>query len=374
MTHKLMEKKISEGLDYNIELTEDRMVLVKELIEQHDSELVAYYDSHYNPHISQDNLLSEYNRVSKDLESMANYLLYSKDGESNDDTITVYKEKRNTIREGSINNVLIVREARKETNRSIIKYPKIKVNKKDREVHPELKASGDVIKTLTGMINTGMTTQGKKLQLSEVKKLKWIRTDIQKDEIVVKNELKKYIRFNSVTKVEKDHNALSFIQFDNPEIIRILIEDYGDLKEDSYDDTFGYMKVILFAFEELVELSGMEDYMLDILKWKIEKTPQEDIIAMLKEKHNITMKKPVLSETTRRFIPNIIVNTYKQQREDWVYTYVFKGNYRTCTTCGENKLSSKKYYSPAKVNKSGLRSQCKECRKIKSKSSPAPKL
>src|SRR5690606_16409562 len=145
-----------------------------------------------------------------------------------------------------------------ETNKSIYKNPKIKVNKKDRLMHEELNVSGQIIKGLTTAIKTGVDGTGHTLSVSEIKKLKWIRTDIQKDEVAIKSELKKYIRFQSITPEEKDHNALSYIQFDNPEIVRILIEDYVELREFSYDDTFGYMKIILFVLEDLIEESNFD--------------------------------------------------------------------------------------------------------------------
>lgn len=360
-----MNRKISDELDYGLRLTDDRMNLVENLIQENDEKLVDYYSNHYNPHLSQRSATSEFSRVSKDLEQLANYLLYSKDGDANSDTITEYKEKRNSQREASINNILKVRESRRETNRSIIKYPRIKVTKKDRKKYKELGETGKAIENLSEMINSGENSRGEKLSPSEIRRLKWIRTDIQKDEIVVKNQLKKYIRFQSVTDVEEDRNALSYIRFDDPEIIRLLIEDYSELKENSYDDTFGYMKVILLTLEELVDMSGMDEHLVDILIYKAERRSQEEIISMLKDKHGMDMKKPTLSETTRRVIPNIIVDTYKQVKEDWVYTYIFKGEYKTCTSCKQNKLATVKYYSPHKISRSGLQSQCKICRRNK---------
>ena len=358
-----MNRKMSERLDYDIYSTDDRLELVSKVIEEHDSELVNYYDNHYNPHISQNGFTSEGNRVSKDLEAMANYLLYAKE-ESSDDIITEYREKRNIQREASINNLIKVREHKKETNRSIIKFPKIKVYKKDRLEHKELEASGEVIDTLTKMIETGINTQGKTLSLSEIKKLKWIRTDIQKDEIVVKSELKKYISFQSITEVIKDHEALSYIQFDNPEVIRILIEDYGELKESSYDDTFGYMKIILFALEELIELADFEDYVFDILTWKVEGLQYAEMIRLLNEKYGITLNSKHLSKMTRQTIPNAIVDAYKKQKEDWVYTYILEGKYVACIECNEIKLLTPKYFYKSRTSKNGLRKKCKDCMRI----------
>lgn len=357
--------KLSDNLNYNLETVEERMELVKSIVSENDDFLVDYYDNHYNPHINQTGLLSENTKVAKDLEVLASYLLYAKDGGASDDTITDYRQKRNNNREASIDKLMKVKEIRKETNRSIIKTPKIKVNNKDREMHPELAETGLVIERICHMIKSGIDSKGYNLPVSEIKKLKWIRTDIQKDEIAVKNELKGYIRFQSITKSEPDYQALSYIQFDNIEIMRILVEDYAELKEYSYDDTFGYLKIILFTFEELVEMTDFKDYLKDIFIWKVEGQSYDEMIDTLKEKYNIKMTKPRLSKITRETIPSMLAETYKQQREDWVYTHVFRGEYKTCKNCKKNYLATKKYFSPHSRSKYGLRPICKDCRKDK---------
>lgn len=357
--------KLSDKLNYTLENIDDRLELVKKIVADNDEFLVDYYDNHYSPHINQNGLLSENTRVAKDLEALASYLLYSKDSDATEDTITDYRQKRNNNREASIDKLIKVKEVRKETNRSIIKNPKIKVYPKDREKYFELAETGYTIQHLTHLINTGVDSLGNKLSVAEIKRLKWIRTDIQKDEIAVKNELKGYIRFQSITKTDPDYNALSFMRFDDVEIIRILVEDYTELKEYSYEDTFGYLKIIIFTFEELVEMTAMSDYMYDVLMWKIEGMSYDDMIDHLKEKYNMKMTKPRLSKITRETIPNLIVETYKQQREDWAYTFMLRGEYKTCKSCKNNYLATKKYFSPHSKSKYGLRPICKNCRKNK---------
>lgn len=357
--------KLSDNLDYSIVTIEERMELVTNLIKTNDEMLTNYYEYHYNPHISQTGLLSENTRVAKDLESLASYLLYAKDSDASDDTITDYRQKRNSNREASIEKLMKVREVRKETNRSIIKTPKIKVNEKDREMYPELAETGETIRLLTSMIKSGLDSKGRKLTLPEIKKLKWIRTDIQKDEIAVKNELKGYIRFQNISKSERDYNQLSYINFDDVEIMRVLVEDYAELKENSYDDTFGYLKIIIFAFEDMVEETEFKDYLKDIFLWKVEGKSYDEMIEDLTEIHDVKMTKPRLSKMTRETIPTMITETYKQQREDWIYTHIFRGEYKTCNCCKTNYLSTKKYFSPNKRSKSGLRNICKNCRKDK---------
>lgn len=356
--------KLSDLLDYKIENIDDRLQLVNEIIKENDSYLVSYYDHHFNPHLNQTNFLSENTKMSKDLEALADYILYAKDNH-NDDLITDYKKKRNTNREASIDVTIKVTDVKVDNNKSIIKFPKIKVTKDDRLEHIELEETGKMLDGLTSLIKTGKYNNGEDIEKHDIRRLKWIRTDIQKDEVAVKNELKGYIRFQSITKSEKDLNALSNIRFDDIEIIRILIEEYSEFKESSYDDTFGYLKLIMITLDSLIEKTEMEDYELDILRCKIDNIPYDNVIALLKDKYNMNMTKPRLSKITREKIPSMIVDSYKQQKEDWVYTFIIRGTYINCTSCKRNILAIKKYFSPASKNKSGFRSTCKSCRNKK---------
>lgn len=365
--------KISDKINFNIDSVEDRMSLVEGLVGSYDDNVIGEYDDyltnfysyHYNPHINQSGFLSENTKVGKDLESLANYILYAKGNDASEDIVTDYRKKRNNMREASINKIIKVKTFRKETNKSIMKVSKIKVNKEDRLQYKDLAQTGEVISRLTNMIQTGLDSKGVPISPTEIRKLKWIRTDIQKDEITMKTELKRYISFQGATKSEKDLTALSHIRFDDVEIIRILIEDYSDLREGSYDDTFGYMKNIIFTFDELVERTDFKDYVKDVLIWKIEGVQYDDMIKMIKDKYDLKITKPRLSKITRETIPNMIVETYKQQKEDWLYTYVLRGKFKTCCDCGKNYLATIKYFSPDKTSKSGLRSVCKECRRKK---------
>ncbi len=369
----MVGKKISDNLDYSIESIEERLELVNKLVGGYndgengtfDKYLTDYYSNNYNPHVNQNGFLSENTKVGKDLETIASYLLYTKDSEANEDTITDYKKKRNNIREASIENVLKVSESKKSEKKPIAKNAKIKVTKQDRKEYEDLRATGEAVSTISKMIKTKKDTKGNPLPEKEIRKLKWIRTDIQKDEIAMKNELKGYIRFQSITKVEKDMNALSYIRYDDLETIRILIENYEDFRILSQYDTHGYLKIILFDLDRLIAQTNFDDYMKDVLIWKIQNIQYDDIMKMLKDKYDMKITKPKLSELTRKTLPSMIVETYKQQKEDWVYTYVYKGNYKTCSSCKVNYLAIKKYFSPDNHSKTGFRPVCRKCRKKK---------
>lgn len=367
-----MDGKISDKLVYSKDTLEERLALVKSLVGsyeegisgEYEDDLVDYYSHHYNPNLNQNSFLSENTKMGKDLEALADYLLYAKDSNASEDTITDYKKKRNITREASIENVVKVTGEKRDINKEVLKNPKIKVTKEDRKKYEELKISGEIISNLSKMIKTKKDTQGNDLSDKEVRRLMWIRTDIQKDEIAIKNELKGYIRFQNITRSDKDHNALSYIRYDDPEIICILIEEYEELKMMSQNDTYGYMKVILFDLENLIKLTDFDDYVIEAINCKIQNMKQDDIIEILYNKYGVKINKPRLSELTRKTVPKMITETYKQLKEDWVYTFVLKGEYKTCSSCKTPYLAMTKYFSPNKNlnSKNMLRPVCRKCR------------
>lgn len=378
----MINGKISDNLDYSKDSLEERLDLVKQLvgsyedgiIGEYEQDLINYYSSHYNPHLNQNNFLSENTKMGKDLEALATYLLHSKDVDLQDDVMNDYKKKRNSRREASIDNVTN-KNTDGNDNKTVFKNQKIKVTKDDRKKYPELKVSGEIISTLSKMIKNKKDTKGNPLSDKEIRRLMWIRTDIQKDEVAIKNELLKCINFKNITKPEKDHMALSYIRYDDQDIIYILLEDYYELKQLSWDDTYGYLKIILMDLEKLIEFANFEDYIIDIINAKILGKTQDDIIKIIKEKYGITLRKSKLSELTKYTIPKRIVETYKQIKEDWVYTFVFKGDYKKCLSCNKNYLATTKYFNLNKTNngKSVLRPICKTCRSKKMKLSKKSK-
>lgn len=58
-----------------------------------------------------------------------------------------------------------------------------------------------------------------------------------------------------------------------------------------------------------------------------------------------------------------IIDKYQENYEDWYYTEIEKGQYKTCKKCGEVKLATERFYDKDKTGKFGLRTTCKICRK-----------
>jgi hypothetical protein len=69
-------------------------------------------------------------------------------------------------------------------------------------------------------------------------------------------------------------------------------------------------------------------------------------------------------DNIRKLYQSILSNICYQANifiEDYYYTYIVKGKYKTCSKCGETKLISR--FDLDNNRKDGLRVYCKECRK-----------
>jgi hypothetical protein len=359
--------KLSTNLDYSIDSLNARMDKVHKIISEHDKELIDYCDNRYNPHITTKGSLSENTHMSKDLESMANYILYMDSKEKSNDKkkdshqiISEHGHKRNELSEsltGDLKEMDIAHEGV-----AIKKYPKIKVTQFDRNEYPELFETGLAIDNLSRMVKYRVDSKGIEIPDAEIKRLKRMIIDMRKDEVAMKEMLKGYISFKrlSPSGTVNDYNGFSF---DNVDHVRTLFDNYSALKQSSFDDTNGDLKIVLEEFEEIVESLQFEEHMYDIFIFKIDGLSRKKIVYNIKEKYDLEFSESRISQITKNVIPEMIVENYKKKYEEWVYTFAIKGIYKTCSKCNTPKLLSN--YGKEKRSKDGLRTICNDCRKKK---------
>jgi len=367
--------KMSERLNYNLDNLEDRKKLVNNIAEEYGEEFGCYFTEKFNPHLKKTSLTSESNSVCNDLEKVADYLIYAKDKEDRErekegkqkdrsDIITESKKTRNKRRE-----VKMSKQADYDSfnGEQKVRYskPQFRVTKQDRKEFKELEETGKAIKNLSKMIKTKKTLSGEEISDTEVKRLKWIRTDIQKDELAVKNSLKKYVSFNSVTRTERDDSALSFVRFDDIETVKVLLNYYHEFKKNSKNDTFGYLKLVMMSFDNIIDNCEFDEETLEILDANAHGLKQKEIIDLVLSKFGKEYSRFQISKIVSKVIPEKIVETYKGMKEDWAYTYFLKGSYKTCNICSQVKLATNKNF-PTREN-GQLRDTCKSCVKSKSK-------
>lgn len=363
----MSNNKLSSNLDYNIDDLEDRKKRVEEIIGSNDNDLVRYFDDYYNPSLNQNSRLSENDPMCKQLERMADYLLYADNKEkrkaNHGDDLHIVNDNdddKNKKKEFLTDDLSSVEEGKKKVNQHKL-YKKVKVTNEDRELHPELADTGRLIERLKKMIDTGVDSTGQEISEDNMRKIRWYLIDIRKDEVAMKEMLKGYIRFKRLSP-EGEEKDFSGFSFQNVNHVRVLFENYAELKQNSFDDTHGDLKIILEVFEEVVDVTDFQEYMFDIFIMKIDGLSRKKIVNNIKEKHDLDFSESRISQITKNVIPEMIVETYKKSYEDWVYTFVIKGIYKTCSKCGETKLASKQYFSPHKKGKYGLHSQCRSCR------------
>ena len=71
-----MSFTLSNELDYSLISLSDRKKKVNEIIDKYDNDLIEYYENYQKVNLNQTDRTSEFDYVSKDLEKVADYLLY----------------------------------------------------------------------------------------------------------------------------------------------------------------------------------------------------------------------------------------------------------------------------------------------------------
>lgn len=360
---------MSSNLDYTVDDLEERVKNVKKIIEDNEESLVDYYDNYYNPSINQNSRTSEFDIMSKDLQRMADYLLYADNKEKRKENhgedfniVSDNDNEKNKKKEYLLDDLSSIDkgEDRKVVHQHKL-YKKVKVYKEDREKYPELRETGESIERMQKMVSEGKDSQGNRLSKDEIKKLKWIMIEVRKDEVAMKEILKGYIRFKRISPEESPDHQLDGFSFANKEHIGMVFENYAEFKQNSFDDTKGDMKLIIQVFEELVDNTDFEEYVKDILIYKIDGLTRREICDTIQESHGIVFSEERVSQITKEIIPAMIVDTYNRKKDDWIHTFIIRGKYKQCTRCGDSKLI--KFFGKYSRSKDGLRNECKECRK-----------
>ena len=152
----------------------------------------------------------------------------------------------------------------------------------------------------------------------------------------------------------------------NPTHISFLLSNYVQLKEEVWDDLQNDMHFLLLDLEQLIEDTFAAAYpkFYDIIIWKIDgcsaREIQDKVYTKYKENHSETY----YSNLWRQRIPKMIAKEAQKQYLIWYYTNIEKGQWKTCTKCGETKPAHPLFFS-RNSNKAGWYSQCKDCRNKK---------
>jgi hypothetical protein len=314
-----------------------------------------YIDEKFNVHPKQSDALSHDDKTCKELESIANYLLYS--GESNNKKDVEYnfyterqlKEKLNKdasyeeVIEGLYNNTDDVNTINFILeNKNYKKAIEQKIFKSDMDI-PVIKKYEDyklmLLMKLNGLRNTN---HDKALQRKIVKQIKSIKTD----QIICKDAIKGTIYFKSPL---HDSTCIDYDQFDFLEHKHVK-----QLLNCTNNNVMNDLGCLVSDINYILDKLNLNVEELQILNLSRHNKTQQQIA----DKANCTQ--PYVNKILTR-IASKVVKYYFKMFEDWYYLVVSKGNYKVCLKCGEIKLATKSYFDKKNDNKDGFDHRCKVC-------------
>ena len=380
-------KKIISQLDYEIEYADERNEKLKIILKNYDNWFVDYVSSPayiLKQHKNKTSFLNEKDISTKGLEYIADYLIFPKYKNELEMNYVIHKKsriKKDRKREICVGDIYDLNKIKKNN----YKFCEIKVNDEDLEKYPELKEVQIVIDYLSEKLGYGNKNKKeirekliKEIGISKVRKYEKLLGELKKEQKIMKEKLVGYIYFKRVTKgtskitfendtgyfnevgdyVEVSNNK---IDFKNKNHILQLLHHYSELKQFCWDKPDSEMYLILDELERLIQLANFEEYIKDILILRIDGYFYYEIREMLEKKYGICISEKEISNIFNDKIPKIIVDTYLKDRENWIYTYKVKGEYKKCSRCGEIKLT--KYFTKDEKRKDGFFPYCKSCNK-----------
>lgn len=344
-------------LDKTVESVEDRKAIVQKYIDLYEDKL------------------SE-----RDLEKMADYLIAATKIERRGDVMTPNRRVTVNKRETSMEGLTEKLEGGESAFHSLIKEdkntiltPKLTITEEDLEEIQPLRQLREAIDELAEEIET----MDRKRRYKAIKML----IEMRKDQYVIRAAYRKpmyaqsyrqgstvYDLFGDTGYYDEDGEWIDVsnnrVDHWNPDHISELIENYAFIKEETYDDLNSDLRWMLVDLEDAIDEAFVgKEPLKQILISKIDKLSNKEIQKLLLERYGISHSQEYISALYRNKIPAIIVDYLKEQWVDFVYTEKLRGEYKTCTRCGEVKLAHNRYFSINRTSRSKFYSICKECRR-----------
>lgn len=321
------------------------------------------------------------NPTDRDLEQMADYLIFASEVEKKGPLLTdnrmVTVNKRETSMEGLTDKLeggesafhALVKE-----DKNMILTPKTSITQEDLDTIEPLRELREIIDYWAEKINT--------LTGIDRARARKMLIEMRKDQYVIKNAFKRpiyaksIIQSSTVYSLESDTGyeengtwkeiSKNTVDLWNPKHVSQLLANYSKLKEDTWEDLDSDLRWILIDLEKTINRAlEKEPILKEILIRKIDKMSNEEIQKLLEKEFDTTHSQEYISSLYRNKIPQLIVEQAKEDWVDYIYTYHLKGNYKTCTRCNETKLALNRYFSINRTSSSKFYSICKACRNNK---------
>jgi len=402
---KLDDKTIYDfvkKLDYSLSTEEERINKVKELLYTDRGENDVYIDkyfqtlfeqeknpeeSHYNPHITQDDFLSGDKNVFKMLGLITSYIINSPNSKplTKEVEYNFYSEKEYRKKfyrhEKSLNE--LVNKHNEQVNLSdsyIIDYirsdeenfkkeKKQKIYKsdfKDTDFFTVIKyknedgiqaaCNGNILEIYSDIIefygskldelkikNRLTNYKDKEIQ-DQIKKIKKFLKEVKWDQLYCKDQIKGVIYFKSPMKDDGQIDYQLFNFTDKKHVSALLRCKPRDLTSD--------VGILIYDLEKLIEdCNFSEDDSKALDMYRDSDTNYREI------GEELSITNGAAHQKVDRII-NQIIKAYFKKYEDWLYLNYLKGDYKKCSMCGEVKLT--KYFHWDSTNQC-YKSQCKMC-------------
>lgn len=353
-------------LDYSIDSPEERVALVKKIIEHTEKN-------------SPNKLTNRY------LQILADYIIFAMTKKErkqyiiNTDNRMVTINKRETSFQGlvgkfengedGIYNMII-------NDKNVLLTPKYAITQQDLENIPELKQLRDQIEKVE---EQEKKARGKKKyllkkQIIEMRKDQYVIKSAYKPIIYSLNLIKSFSTLNLEDKIKIDAETgeiknEGLISLFNPTHISILLCNYSKIKESCWDKFNADIYYLMKDLENIVDNSLKEDYPLlyDLLIYKIDGKTNYEIQQLLYSTYGINHSVEYISSLWRKKIPKLIAEYEQKEYLIWHYTFQEQGKWKRCSRCGQIKLAHNKFFSKNSTSKDGFYSICKECRNKKTK-------
>lgn len=345
-------------LDYSIQSPEERNKLVEKILEENPNPSPQY------------------------LEVLADYLVLCMEKEERKQRKLLTENRLATVnkRETSLEGLIAQMESGEDgiyglinEDKNTIFQPKVKITKKDLEEIPDLRDKRTAIAYWEGKMKTA---QGRDAYV-----IKRTIIDLRKDQYVIKNDFRKPMVPNALTRSKSPMNLDSTVRIGeegkpeyegasllNPKVCSAILCDYSRLKEESWGQ---FDKDLWYIMEDFDRLSttALEDYPLyeRIVEYKIDGVQNIEIQKRIEEEFGIKHSTEYISSLWRNKIPKLIASAAEDEFLNEYYLNVEKGKYKKCSRCGQIKLANNKYFSKNKTSKDGFYSICKVCRNQKVK-------
>lgn len=351
-----------QKLDYTLTSPEERKELVQHILEEYDGE-----------------------PSEKTLEIMADYLVLCMEKEEKKKRKILTDNRMATVnkRESSLEGLVSKLENGEDglynlinNDKNVILTPAVSITQKDVDEIPLLKSWREGISELEKI-----KVEGK----AAFKLKKWI-IEMRQDQYIIKNAYRKPIYFLKSMKgstvydfgqdtgyydetgeyIQVSENTLDLQNYHH---VSAIIANYSSLKQNAEEDLRGDIKWLLKDLEDIIEGSLKMHYPMyyDIMVWKIDGKSNQEVQKLIEENYAATHSQEYISSLFRNKIPKIIADAVAESELLFYYTHKEKGEWKTCTKCGETKLAHNRYFSKNKTAKSGFYSICKKCRNKKDK-------